>query len=132
MTTVRKQSGIGSLTRINPIKANNDSNIVAAISALFAAVNTIIDAFNGFISMGDGTSFGWAGNLDAVEVEWMTPSVANTEFSIPHLLGRIPVRAERTRADRACDVYDSGTAWTKDHVYLKCSVASALVLLRIS
>lgn len=130
--TDRKQTGIGALTRINPIKANTEANIVAAIAALFAAVNTIIDAVNGRISLGDATSFAWTGNLDAVEIEWVTPSVANTEFAIPHLLGRIPVRAERTRADRACDVYDSGTAWTKDQIYLKCSVAGALVLLRIS
>ncbi len=82
--------------------------------------------------MGDGSSFSWTGNLDAVEIEWTTPAAANTEFAIPHLLGRIPVRAERTRADRACDVYDSGTVWTKDQVFLKCSVGGALVLLRIS
>lgn len=130
--TARKQTGVGALTRVNPIKANNPSNIVAAISSLFSAVNTIIDAFNGRISLGDGTSFGWTGNLDGVEIEWMTPSVANTEFAIPHLLDRVPVRAERTRADRACDVYDSGTAWTQDQIFLKCSAASALVRLRIS
>lgn len=130
--SVRRSTGTGSLSQVNEIKANSPTNIVAAISTLFGAVKSLIDAFNGRISLGDGTTFGWAGNLDAIEVEWVTPDPPNTEFAIPHLLGRVPVRAERTRADRACDVYDSGTAWTATTLYLKCNTASALVLLRIS
>lgn len=130
--TTRKQTGASSLTRVTPTKGDTPSNIAAAISTIFSALNSIVDAFNGRISLGDGTSFNWTGNIDAVEIEWTVPATPNTEFAIPHLLGRIPVRVERTRADRACDVYDSGTLWTNQLVYLKCSVASALVLLRIS
>lgn len=132
MPTERKRTGIGSIAKVNEVRAANPSLIATGISTLFSKLNELIDAFNGRISLGDATSYGWAGNLDAVEVEWTTPAVPDTEFVIPHLLGRIPVRVERTRANAPCDVYDSGTLWTSSHVYLKADEGSVLVLLRIS
>lgn len=67
------------------------------------------------------------------------PASANTDLDIPHTLAPFnfdEVDYEIVRKDRACDVYNdqSGTrkAWTATTLYLRCSVASAVVQLRLS
>lgn len=56
---------------------------------------------------------------------------ADAQFSVTHHLGRTPTGFLLTRIDKAGAVYDSGAAWTDTTIYLKCSVASAVVTLRI-
>jgi hypothetical protein len=132
MFSRRKKVTAGAIPKIHPMKVVSLGTAASAVDTLFSAVNSLIDAANGRLSLGDGSSFSWAGNIDATEVEWTTPSSPDTEFTVPHLLGRQPARVEVTRKDRAVDIYDSGTVWTREFIHLKANVASALVLLRIS
>lgn len=62
------------------------------------------------------------------------PAVANTEFAIPHNLGRVPTWYDYN-IDRAGILYqlpDTLTPWTTTNIYLKCSVASAKLRIFIS
>jgi len=52
---------------------------------------------------------------------------ANTEFSVTQYLGRVPNGFILTKSDKACSVYDSGTAWTTTLVYLKCDTANVAI-----
>lgn len=79
------------------------------------------------ISYGTGNSDpgkniqGWdSGNITS-------PGTANTAFSVSHNLGYVPTRFHVTYNNTAGTLYDSGTAWTKTSISLKCSVASATV-----
>lgn len=129
----RIETGAGVIPKITATRAKDQSTTTSAIASLFSAINTIIDVLNGRLSFGDGTSYSRTGNFDGQEIEYTTPSGANTEFAVRHDLGRIPVRVEVVRKDRAADVYDSSPgSWTREVIYLKCNVASAVVLLRIS
>lgn len=56
---------------------------------------------------------------------------ANTEFSVTHHLIRVPEGFIITNTDKAGIVFDSGTAWTKTTIHLKCSVASASIKLSV-
>ena len=56
---------------------------------------------------------------------------ANTEFSKTHHLGRIPNGFLVTKSDKACSVYDSGTAWTISTIYLKCDAANVALSLSV-
>lgn len=67
------------------------------------------------------------------------PSAANTDYPIAHLLAPDNPEAidyEVVNKDRACDVYNDHTgtrkAWGDGYVVLRCSVASAVVILRLS
>lgn len=55
----------------------------------------------------------------------------DVEFSITHHLGRTPNGFIVTKTDKACSVYDSGTAWTTDTLYLKCDVNSVSLELHV-
>jgi len=52
---------------------------------------------------------------------------ANTEFSVTHHLGRVPNGYILTKSNLACNIYDSGTTWTTDLIYLKCDTANAVI-----
>ncbi len=56
---------------------------------------------------------------------------ANTEFSVTHHLGRVPNGFIITKSDKACSVYDSGTAWTSTTIYLKCDAANTALSLSV-
>ena len=66
-------------------------------------------------------------NLDAADVSYTTNAVANTEDTVAHNLGRIPIGYWVISRDKAGVVYNGGTAWTTTNIYLKCNVASTAV-----
>lgn len=50
--------------------------------------------------------------------------VADTQFTVTHNLNRIPIGFHVVRQNKAGSFYDSGTAWTTTHIFLKCNVAN--------
>jgi len=56
---------------------------------------------------------------------------ADTEFAVTHYLGRVPTGFILVKSNKACNVYDSGTAWTTSAVYLKCDAANAVIKIAI-
>ena len=54
---------------------------------------------------------------------------ADTEFSVAHTVGAVPVGYLVIKVDNAGVIYDSGTAWTSTTVYLKSSAANSAVTL---
>jgi len=56
---------------------------------------------------------------------------ADTEFSLTHHLNRTPTGFILARSDKACSLYDSGTAWTDSKIYLKCDAADVNIKILI-
>ena len=56
---------------------------------------------------------------------------ADTEFSITHHLGRVPAGFILTKSDAACAIYDSGTAWTNNLIYLKSNAANVAIEITV-
>ena len=56
-------------------------------------------------------------------------AVADTEFELEHNLGRVPAGFIIIKKDKAGTIYDSGTAWTKNSVFLKCDKSSMTFIL---
>jgi hypothetical protein len=65
-----------------------------------------------------------AGNFNAVWCVFTSNGTANTEDTIPHTLGRVPLAMLVSVPDKAAILYRGTTTWTKDNIYLKTSVAS--------
>ena len=59
------------------------------------------------------------------------PGTPDTEFQIEHGLNFEPIGFLVISKDRACDVYLSATAATKDIIYLKSTVASAAIRVMV-
>lgn len=63
-------------------------------------------------------------NMECSKASGTTPGVANTEFSVAHVLGRVPITFFG-HINKSGFLYASGTAWTTTNIYLKCSAVSA-------
>ena len=72
-----------------------------------------------------------AGNLLAKYIVFTSNGTANTEDTIPHKLGSIPVGYVVIKQDKAGIIYDSKTAWTSTNLYLTSSVASVAWTLMV-
>jgi len=65
-----------------------------------------------------------AGNLNAVYVVFTSNGTANTEDTVAHPLGRVPLGYIPVRWDKSAVLYDGTTAWTTTNFYLKSSAAT--------
>jgi hypothetical protein len=83
---------------------------------------------NGGISFGAGTT---KDNIDGAWVAVANTGAANTNFTVTHNLGRVPVGYLVMTKDRAVDVYTGTIAATNTQLTLKASVANAVVTLFI-
>lgn len=84
--------------------------------------------FNGKIGFGDGTNFD---NISGTWANTTAPAAPNTDFTITHNLGRVPVGYWVMQKDRACDVYTGSVAATTTQLTLRATVASAVLRLFI-
>ncbi len=88
-------------------------------SLFFAAANLQLTSRDGAIQNNDK-----AGNLSAVYCVFTSNGTANTQDTVPHTLGRIPLGYIVVEQDKAGTVYDGGTTFTDTNLYLKTTVAS--------
>jgi hypothetical protein len=123
--------GVGAVGDIPPITVEDGKISETTAAYLSGALRGIIAKFNTGLSLGSGDSGHKAGNLDAQYIDVYTPG-ADTEFIVPHGLGRKPIGYEVVRRDKACIVYDSsGGSWGDKLFYLKCNTANATIKLRV-
>lgn len=70
-------------------------------------------------------------NFDGVEVSYISNAVVDTQDTVAHTLGRIPVGFIVTDINTGGVVYRTGTAFTATNMFLKCSKAGASIKLLI-
>lgn len=108
-----------------PIPVSEDDALAQAYlddylrMVFFAAQNLSLTSRDGAIQHNDK-----AGNLDAKWVVFTSNGTANTEDTVAHDLGRVPVGIEPNIPDKAAALYDGGTAHTSTNLYLKSSAAT--------
>ncbi len=68
-----------------------------------------------------------AGNIDGMWIVYTSNGTADTEDTIAHELGRLPVGMFVGLPDKAAVVYAGTTTWTLSNIYLRASVATVLV-----
>ena len=91
-------------------------------------VERIANILNGQVWFGDGT------NLDNMRGRWInttTPVAANTDFTVAHNLGRVPVGWLVFSQDKAGSIYLGTIVADNNDITLKASASSMLVRLFI-
>lgn len=89
---------------------------------------TLARTINGQVSFGDGTH---RGNIQGNWVSVTTPGVANTDFTVNHVLGTIPVGYLVMSKAAAVDIYTGSVVATKTQITLRATVAGVAVQLFI-
>lgn len=111
-------------TTIEPTKPSLDVFVQMIKSIYQGLVNVLL----GNVGFGDGT------NLDNINGFWapvITPGAANTDFTITHNLGRVPVGYIVMTKSAACDVYTGSVLATKTQITLRATVGTVTLKLFI-
>jgi hypothetical protein len=102
-----------------------------------SAIDT--DLINLFLLSQGRVRFGGGGDGDRGEnisgefQVYTSNASANTEDTVAHGLGSVPIGYIVIKQDKASNVYEGGTAWTSSSIYLKqsgTSVATTVFLLK--
>jgi hypothetical protein len=86
----------------------------------------LTDVINGKLGFGDGTNHD---NIDGSWINVIAPAAPNTDFTVNHNLGRLPVGYWPLQKDRACDVYTGSIPATSTQLTLRATAASAVLRL---
>ena len=128
----RIDDGEGMIGQIPDITLEDGKLTGTMASSITSALRSVIAKLNGLLTFGSGDTGRRAGNIDAVVFDYLTPSVADTEFPVPHGLNRRPWGYLVVRRDKAVTVYDSSVgSWDDKLMYLKANASSATVKLLI-
>jgi len=87
-------------------------------------VERLANILNGQISFGNGTA------LDNMQGRWInaiTPVAPDTDFTVVHSLGRVPVGFITVSVDKAGVIYLGTVPATTINLTLKCSTASTTI-----
>jgi len=68
-------------------------------------------------------------NVKGGFVEHTTDATPDTESTVIHDLGYVPIGYFILKQDKAGSLFDGATAWTRDKLYVKSDVASLTVRL---
>lgn len=101
--------------------------IETQITILQTQMNKIFQCLQGRVSFGTGVSGINGQNISGQFVTYTSNGVANTEDTIAHTVGSVPIGYLILGQNKAGSLYQlasTGTAWTSTNIYLKCSVAS--------
>lgn len=88
----------------------------------------LFSCIQGRVRFGSGTSGNDGENIYGQWVTFTT-STADTEVTVPHTCGVVPVGYIKTKINKGGVIYDSGTTWTSTNIYIKCSTATTIVTL---
>lgn len=92
-----------------------DRDLMTVLSGFFQNLTAIID---GGISFND--------NMDVSRVSVTSHATPGTEFSVAHLLGKVPTGYIVYGQNAAGSIYDGSTGNTSTTLYLKSDVASKI------
>lgn len=112
--------------------AKKSSNNQRELRDINSDIRTLFTAMQGRIRFGSGGDGDRGENIHGEFQEFTSHATANTEFSVSHGLGSVPVGYLILGQDKSGSLYqldDTGTAWTSSAIYLKCSVSSVTFLV---
>lgn len=111
---------LNQLSSYNKYQDKDMDNYVRSVDRDF--INLFL-SMQGRVRFGDGAN-AQGENIAGKFVTFTSNGVANTEDTIAHGLGAIPVGWIITKQDIAGILYSGSTAWDATNIYLKSSVAS--------
>ena len=112
-----------------PLIREGDPNAAARTTQYLQDLNRMARSMT-FLTAAGGFADGQRSlNLDAVWVLYVSSGTANTETSVAHNLGRIPLGAFVGLPDISATIYAGTTAWSSTLVYFRSTAATTTVRL---
>lgn len=118
----RISNGVGMIPDMPPITLVEGKLTNQQATYLSDSLRTIIRALNGRLTFGDGTHSSQSGNIDGQTKEHYF-AVKNTDYEIPHGLGRVPIGiiVLDVNVDGAVIRGNQRGDWNAERLFLRCS-----------
>jgi len=128
----RIRNGVGMIPDMPPITLSEGKLTDQQAAYLTDTVRTLIRGFNGGVSFGDGVNSTQSGNIDGQTKEHYF-AAANTDYEIPHGLGRVPIGiiVLDVNVDGAVVRGNQRGDWNATRLFLRCSQAACTALFVI-
>ena len=117
-------NGVGMMPDSPPARSRDGKLTDQQIAYILDSIRSIIATINGRLSFGNGVNSTQSGNIDGQVKEVIFVS-ANTDYEVPHGLGRVPVGiiVINTNADGAVVRGSSHGSWGLTRLFVRCNVA---------
>ena len=128
--STRIRTGAGCVPDMPPVTLAEGKLTDQQAAYISDAIRTLIRAFNGMISFGDGSNSSLSGNIDGQTKTVYFP-VANTDVQVPHGLQRVPIGVIvlDVTVDGAVVRGNLRGQWDANRLFLRCSQATTTALL---
>jgi len=120
----------GMVPELPPVLPLVDGRLTSQqIADITDSIRNLIRAVNGRLSFGDGSNSSQSGNVDG-QLKTVKFVAANTDYEVPHGLGRIPIGIVvlSTDADAAVVRGSSQGSWGKTRLFVRCNIAGTTAL----
>lgn len=126
----RIRTGVGAIADMPPVTLSEGKLTDQQAAYITDSIRSLIRSFNGGISFGDGSNSSLSGNIDGHTKEFFF-AAANTDYEIPHGLGRPPIGiiVLDVNVDGAVVRGNLRGDWNENRLFLRCSQADTTALL---
>jgi len=114
---------VGKITQLN----QNSDDIKSQLLSLDNDVQKIFQALQGRIRFGTGADGARGENISGEFQVVSDTGAANTEFSVAHTLGSVPIGYIVIKNNKAGAVYDGTSAWTSTTLFLRHEAANSAI-----
>jgi hypothetical protein len=112
------------------MKVQRNLNMQPTVDNVTSWLQQIARCLSGNVSFGhDSSNSSSDKNIEGFKDAGTTPATPDTDFSVAHGLGRVPLGYIVLSLDQPVGIYKSPTAWTTTTAYFRCSTASANYVL---
>lgn len=127
--STRISTGAGMIADLPAVSSQDGKLTDTQVSYLTDAIKRVISAINGKITLGDSTNSSQSGNIDGQWKE-VTFASANTDYEVPHGLGRVPVGiiVLDVNVDAAVVRGGSRGSWSPTRMFVRCNQAGTTAL----
>lgn len=123
-------NGVGMLADLPPIGAVVDGRLTdAQVTSITDAIRLLVRTLNGHLSFGNGAHSSQSGNIDG-HTKQVVFTNANTDYEVPHGLGRTPIGIIVLDVDADGAVVRGGSrgSWSPTRLFARCNVAGTTAL----
>lgn len=126
----RISNGVGMLPDLPPVASVDGALTDTQVNSIVEGVRQLLRAVNGRMSFGNGVHSSQSGNIDGHTKE-VTFVSANTDYEIPHGLGRVPIGMIVLDVNLDGAVVHGGSrgSWSDTRLFARCNVAGTTALL---
>jgi hypothetical protein len=122
-------NGVGMVADLGNIVAEDGKLTGAQVGFIVNALRTLQRAVNGKLTFGNGANSSQSGNVDGHTKE-VTFTTADTDYEVPHGLGRVPIGVLVLDVNQDGAVVRGGSrgSWSATRLFVRCNVAGTTAL----